>query len=138
MDESGASVDWDPLPVLVADPGQLAHLFQNLLGNAIKFRRDLPPQIHVSAVDDGANWLFSVRDNGIGIDSHQVERIFEVFQRLHGRAEYPGSGIGLAICKKVVERHGGKIWVQSEPGAGSDFRFTLPKLKLEGDVDERT
>lgn len=126
IDESNASVKWDPLPTLLADPGQLRQLFQNLLGNAIKFRGESPPQVHISAVEEGESWVFSVRDNGIGLDPDQSDRIFQVFQRLHGRTEYPGTGIGLAICKKVVERHGGKIWVESRPGAGSTFRFTLP------------
>ena len=132
IDESDASVTWDPLPTLMADSTQLVQLFQNLLGNAIKFRRELPPRIHISAVDAGAEWLFSVRDNGIGIDPRHADSIFKVFQRLHGRSEYPGTGIGLALCKTVVERHGGKIWVESEVGVGSNFRFTLPKRKQNG------
>jgi PAS domain S-box-containing protein len=126
--ESGASVDWDPLPALWVDQGQLTQLFQNLLANAIKFRREEEcPRIHVSAVDSGAEWTISVQDNGIGIDARHAEHVFQMFQRLHTRAEYPGTGIGLAVCKKVIERHGGKLWVESEPGAGSTFRFTIPK-----------
>jgi len=128
IEESGASVDWDPLPALWADQGQLIHLFQNLLGNAIKFRKkEECPRIHVSAVDSGGEWVISVQDNGIGIDTRQAERIFQIFQRLHTRAEYPGTGIGLAVCQKVVERLGGKLWVESELGVGSTFRFTIPK-----------
>jgi PAS domain S-box-containing protein len=128
IEESGASIDMDPLPELSVDQGQLTQLFQNLLSNSIKFRRkDECPRIHVSSVDSGAEWVISVRDNGIGMDTRQAERAFQIFQRLHTRAEYPGTGIGLAVCKKVVERHGGRIWVESEPGAGSTFRFTIPK-----------
>jgi PAS domain S-box-containing protein len=128
IDESGASVDWDPLPSLWADQAQLTQLFQNLFGNAIKFRRNGErPRIHISAAYTGAEWVLSVQDNGIGIEPLHADRVFQIFQRLHTRAEYPGTGIGLAVCKKVVERHGGKIWVESEPGAGSTFRFTIPK-----------
>ena len=133
IEESGACIDWDPLPALWVDQGQLAQVFQNLLGNAVKFRRkEECPRIHVSAVDSGAEWMISVQDNGIGIDARHAERIFQMFQRLHTRAEYPGTGIGLAVCKKVVERHGGKLWVESEPGAGSTFRFTIPKPERNG------
>jgi light-regulated signal transduction histidine kinase (bacteriophytochrome) len=128
IQENGASVDWDPLPELWVDQAQFVQLFQNLLGNAIKFRRkEEPPRIHISAADSGAEWVISVRDNGIGIDPQHAERVFQIFQRLHTMEEFPGTGIGLAVCKKVVERHGGKIWVESEPGVGSAFRFTIPK-----------
>ena len=126
--ESDAAIDWDPLPTLWVDQGQLTQLFQNLLANAIKFKRkDECPRIHVSSEDSGEEWTISVQDNGIGIDARHAERVFQIFQRLHTRQEYPGTGIGLAVCKKVVERHGGKLWVESEPGAGSTFRFTIPK-----------
>jgi len=125
IQESGAVVTQDPLPTVNADAVQLLSLFQNLIGNALKFRRTEPPRIHVGAQWSDGNWRFSVRDNGIGIESQYFERVFGVFQRLHTRREYPGTGIGLAICKKIVERHGGRIWVESMPGEGSTFYFTL-------------
>ena len=124
MKESGAVVTHDPLPTVMGDQKQLEQLFQNLLSNAIKFRGQEPPRIPVSARTD-ANWLFSIRDNGIGLDPHYGDRIFVIFQRLHNRQEYSGTGIGLAICKKIVERHGGRIWVESEPGKGATFYFTI-------------
>jgi PAS domain S-box-containing protein len=125
--ESGALVTNDDLPTLPADPTQLLQLFQNLIANAIKFAGPVPPRIHVSARDLGREWLFSVRDNGIGIDPQYASRLFVIFQRLHTRQEYPGTGIGLALCRRVVERHGGRIWFESEPGQGSTFFFTFPK-----------
>ncbi|MBI3697478.1 MAG: PAS domain-containing protein [Acidobacteria bacterium] len=124
--ESGAMVTADPLPTVTVDPTQVGQLFQNLLSNAIKFRGPDPPRIHFSAERKGAEWVFSLRDNGIGIDPQYCERIFKVFQRLHGKREYPGTGIGLAACKRIVERHGGRIWVESEAGRGSTFYFTIP------------
>jgi PAS domain S-box-containing protein len=126
VEESGAQVTHDPLPAVVADESQLVQLFQNLVGNAIKYQHPGIPQVHISAVRDGADkWMFSIQDNGLGIDAKYHEKIFGMFQRLHGREEFAGTGIGLAICKKIVERHGGNISVESQPGQGSIFRFTL-------------
>ncbi|BBD61003.1 two-component sensor histidine kinase [Nostoc sp. HK-01] len=160
IEDSGAEITYNHLPIITADPIQLTQVLQNLIANAIKFRREIPPQIHIEAVradevgeqesrgkyttqnsitPHGLNaplpltalptqneWLFSVRDNGIGLEAQYAERIFVIFQRLHGRSKYPGTGIGLAICKKIIERHGGHIWVESEPGQGSNFCFTIP------------
>jgi light-regulated signal transduction histidine kinase (bacteriophytochrome) len=122
------------LPTVLADEGQLVQLFQNLVGNAIKYRNPGAPQIHVSSAKDGgkngeARWIFSVRDNGLGIESKYFKKIFGLFQRLHKREEYSGTGIGLAICKKIVERHGGSISVESQLGQGSTFRFALAVSK---------
>jgi PAS domain S-box-containing protein len=124
--ESQAVVTSDDLPSIMADETQMVQLFQNLIGNAIKFHGDRLPRIHLSARQEEDGWLFSVKDNGIGIDPAQGERIFVVFRRLHQRDEYPGTGIGLAICKKIVERHGGRIWVEPNPDSGSTFYFTVP------------
>jgi len=126
IEESGATVTSDPLPTILCDEGQLRQLFQNLLGNGIKYQDSGAPRIHISSRQEGLHWLFSGKDNGIGIEPQYHERIFTIFQRLHNKEQYPGSGIGLAICKKIVERHGGKIWVESELGKGSTFYFTLP------------
>ncbi len=126
IDQSGAVVSWDRLPVLAADGAQITQLFQNLIGNAIKFRRETP-QIRVYAVEEPERCTFAVADNGIGISHEHLERIFGMFQRLHTAVEYPGTGIGLAICKRIVERHGGRIWAASEVGRGSTFCFTIPK-----------
>lgn len=127
VEESGAVVTRDPLPTVPGDASQLGQLFQNLIGNAIKFRGDSPPRIHLSAKEKQNEWLFSVQDNGIGIEPEYKDRIFIIFQRLHGKDEYPGTGIGLAVCRKIVERHGGTIWVESALGKGSTFYFTVGK-----------
>jgi PAS domain S-box-containing protein len=126
IQESGAVVTHDPLPTVIADGIQLDQLFQNLIGNAIKFRNQEAPLVHVSSKRNGKEWIFSIRDNGIGIDPQYAERIFVIFQRLHKRGEYPGTGIGLAVCKKIVERHGGRIWVESNGEKGTTFSFTMP------------
>ncbi|MBL1178280.1 response regulator [Pantanalinema sp. GBBB05] len=124
--ERGAVVMYKDLPNVQADPTQLTQLFQNLISNAIKFADEVAPQVWIQASHQEQSWLFSVQDNGIGIDPQYAERIFVIFQRLHNRIDYPGTGIGLAICKKIVERHNGRIWVQSELGQGATFYFTIP------------
>ncbi|HYV29882.1 MAG TPA: ATP-binding protein, partial [Candidatus Binatia bacterium] len=132
IEESQARITSANPPEVMGDPTQLTQLFQNLIGNAIKFHGQTPPNIHLSArlEDEGSTpeWHFAVRDQGIGLEPSYFERIFVIFQRLHSREEYPGTGIGLAVCKKIVERHGGRIWVESQVGHGSTFHFTLPKL----------
>jgi light-regulated signal transduction histidine kinase (bacteriophytochrome) len=127
IEESRASIERGPLPTVVADASELGQILQNLVANAIKFRRaGAPVRIRISAERDDGSWLFSVSDNGIGIDPRYANRVFAIFQRLHSRAEYPGTGVGLAICKKIVERQGGKIWFDSTGRRGSTFRFTIP------------
>lgn len=126
IQESGAHITHDPLPTSKVNSYQMGQLLQNLLVNAIKFHGHQPPRIHLSARQEGREWVIGVRDNGIGFDSQQAERIFKVFQRLHSQDKYPGTGIGLAICKKIVERHGGRCWAESQPGLGSTFYFTIP------------
>jgi light-regulated signal transduction histidine kinase (bacteriophytochrome) len=125
IDESGTLVTNDDLPVVMADRSQLVQVFQNLIGNAIKFRSEDPPRIHVSAEKKEEEWIFSIRDNGMGIEPQYFERIFILFQRLHAGEKYRGTGIGLALCKRVIQRMGGRVWVESEPGKGSVFYFTL-------------
>jgi signal transduction histidine kinase len=127
IEEKGAVVTCDVLPDILTDEVQMTQLFQNLIGNGIKFCKDRAPRINISAEQKNNEWVFSVRDNGIGIDKKDADRIFDIFQRLHSTAQYPGTGIGLAICKKIAERLGGRIWVESEPGKGSAFNFTIPQ-----------
>jgi chemotaxis family two-component system sensor kinase Cph1 len=129
IEDTSAIVTCDPLPAVRGDAGQLLQLFQNLLGNAIKFHQPgQPPRVHVSARREEDQWTFTVADNGIGVPPQFHERIFEIFQRLHNRKKYPGTGIGLAVCRRVVERHKGRIWLESEAGRGTTFFFTLPAL----------
>jgi PAS domain S-box-containing protein len=125
--ESGAVLDVRSLPTIDADRSQIVQLYQNLISNAIKFRRDQAPHITIAMEEDNQEWMFSVQDNGIGIEEEYTTKIFNIFQRLHSKDKYAGTGIGLAICRRIVERHGGKIWVESDPGEGSTFRFTIPK-----------
>jgi PAS domain S-box-containing protein len=126
-DAGGARIFIGELPTLVADERQLLRLFENLIGNAIKYRGGRQPEVHVDAELQDGQWVFSVSDNGIGIDPEYHDRIFEAFQRLHSSSKYPGSGIGLAVCRQIVQQHGGRIWVESTPGEGSTFRFTIPQ-----------
>ena len=127
IQENGASIVRTSLPTVRAHEIRLVQLFQNLIGNAIKYRRAEPPVIHIDAEESGSEWLFSVRDNGIGIRPEYTQQIFGIFKRLHGNS-YSGTGIGLAICQRIVENSGGRIWVESTPGEGSRFYFTLPRL----------
>jgi len=130
IEENHAVLTHDAMPTIIADPSQMISLFQNLIDNAIKFRGEERPRIHISAERKGEEWVFSIRDNGIGIDPEDSGKIFGMFQRLHSGAAYPGTGIGLATCRKIVESHGGKIWVDSEPGKGSTFYFTIPYKEI--------
>ncbi len=129
--ESGASVTHDPMPTLAVDRGQMVRLFQNLIGNAVKYRnRDEPVKVHISAVQKGTEWVISVRDNGIGFDAKDASTIFTPFKRLHSANEYPGTGVGLAICRRIVQAQGGRIWAEGTPGEGATFSFTLPVQSL--------
>ena len=137
LEDSGGEITHDALPEVLGDEFQLVQLIQNLGGNALKFRAEAVPKIHISFTEEESEYVFAVADNGIGIDPQYFERIFMVFQRLHDKGQYPGTGIGLAICKKVVDRHGGRIWVESAPGQGACFKFTLPKRRefaVQGDA----
>jgi len=134
-EESKAEITHDPLPVINADASQMGQVMQNLVGNAIKFfEDDKPPVIHVSASQEGAEWVFSVKDNGIGIDPELFERMFDLFKRLVPQDKYPGTGVGLAVTKKIIQRHGGRIWVDSQPGEGSTFFFSIP-LEAKSEED---
>ncbi len=126
-EETGASIHVGKMPIVKANKTQLFQLFQNLVSNALKYHSELVPEIVISFEENADEYIFSVKDNGIGIDPSFHEKIFIIFQRLHSRTEYSGTGIGLAICKKILERHGGKIWVASEPGKGSNFFFSISK-----------
>jgi light-regulated signal transduction histidine kinase (bacteriophytochrome) len=128
IEDTQTKITHDPLPAVLGDPIQLSMIFQNLLGNAMKFRGAEPPCIHIGVREEEGHWIFSIRDNGIGLDPIFAERIFVIFQRLNDRTSYPGTGIGLAICKRIIQRHGGRIWVESQPGQGCTFFFTLPSL----------
>lgn len=127
--ESGAVITYDEMPTLKVDRTQFLQLFQNFISNAIKFRREIPPKIHVGVREGSVAWLFSIKDNGIGIESKYFDRLYNIFYRLHTKEEYPGTGIGLPICKKIIQRYGGKVWVESELGKGATFYFTIPKKK---------
>jgi len=126
IQESGAVVKWNGLPVVMADPAQLAQVFQNLIANAVKFHGPQTPLIQIDSEKKGDDWVLTVSDNGIGIPTENWLDIFVIFRRLHTRVEYSGNGIGLSICKKIIERHGGKIWIEAQPNPGSCFKFTLP------------
>jgi light-regulated signal transduction histidine kinase (bacteriophytochrome) len=126
--ENNARITHDPLPTIKGEPSQINQLLQNLIANGIKFHGNKPPKIHISAQEFEKEWIFSVTDNGIGIDPDYQAQIFNIFKRLHTKEEYPGTGIGLAICKRIVEQHGGRIWVESEEGKGSTFYFTIPQI----------
>ncbi len=128
IEDSDAEIRSGPLPTVMADSSQFEQLFQNLIGNAVKYRGEAPPVVDISATREDGRWHFVVRDNGIGIDPEYRDRIFVIFQRLHGKEDYDGTGIGLAICKKIVERHGGRIWVESKKGEGSAFHFIIPDI----------
>jgi PAS domain S-box-containing protein len=131
IEEAKAVITYEPLPIIIADPAQLGQVFQNLIGNAIKFHGEQPPEIHVDVKQTLEEWVFSVKDNGIGIDPQYFDRMFKIFQRLNPNEQYPGTGIGLAVCKRIMERHGGRIWVESELGKGATFYFSIPIKQAE-------
>ncbi|HEX4734943.1 MAG TPA: ATP-binding protein [Thermoleophilaceae bacterium] len=133
IEEAGAQIEVDPLPMVNGNPAALRQLFQNLIANAIKFVDNSAPRVRIWAAEVPEGWRFSVRDNGIGIEPEQAERIFEMFTRLHGAERYPGTGVGLAVCKRIVDVHGGRIWVEPAPGGGSQFMFTIARAPTPGD-----
>ena len=137
IQESKAEISFDSLPEINANASQITQLFQNLIANAIIYRSEEKPRIRISAEQQNSHWQISVRDNGMGIEAEYSERIFAIFQRLHTKEAYSGTGVGLAICKKIVERHGGRIWLESEPGKGSTFYFTLHKKLKDKKVDDK-
>ena len=126
LEEANAKVNSDTLPTVLGDEVTLTSLMQNLISNGIKFRGEVEPEIHITAKPDGSSWQISISDNGIGIEAKNIDRLFVPFRRLHAQREYEGSGIGLATCRRIVDQHGGRIWVDSEQGKGSTFHFTLP------------
>ena len=130
IEESGAVIGHQSLPVVLADASQIRNVFHNLIANALTFRSADPPRVVVRAEQSGNEWVFAVQDNGIGLDPRYAGRIFQLFQRLHTRTELPGAGVGLAVVKRIVERHGGRVWVESEPGKGATFYFTIPEAVL--------
>jgi signal transduction histidine kinase len=136
IEHSHAQVDVEEMPVVLADRGNLCRVFQNLVGNAVKFTRDGTPRVRIAAEREGDLWRFSVRDNGIGMDPENTLRIFEPFQRLHGEEDYSGTGIGLAVCERIIDQHGGRIWVSSSPGKGSVFYFTVPAIEQRVDAPD--
>ncbi len=139
IEETKATITHDKLPIIQADPSQMVQVMQNLIGNAIKFHREeVPPIVHISAMQEGNEWIFSVNDNGIGMDPELFGRLFNLFQRLHPPDKYPGTGVGLAVTKKIVQRHGGRIWVESEPDKGSTFYFSIPDVNGAQDGKEQT
>lgn len=138
IEESGARVHIGPLPIVPADRANLSRVFQNLIGNAVKFTGEQSPEVTIEAEPDDGRWCFSVSDNGIGMDPDHSKRIFEPFQRLHGEEDYPGTGIGLAVCERIISQHGGTIWVSSRPGEGSVFHFTLPAVDAQREDDRAT
>ena len=131
IEENKAVITKEPLPVILADYSQIVQVFQNLIGNAIKYQSEKTPKIHISTVKEDNYRLFSVKDNGIGIEPQYASKIFDIFRRLHTKDEYEGTGIGLAITKRIIEQHKGKIWVESKPGGGSTFYFTIPNLEMD-------